>query len=568
MSFSYASRFLRRALPPALLLVPAAGVYHTRSYRKEREENESPEAHNVHNWTWRSTLQSRLPNIPPVTYADASSDASIELSQHIAGRLDPKLPTITSAKVRASNGKDKSSPILVTFRDGVYDISEFAGSHPGGDQILLAAGGPLEPYWAMYPQHSTEFVLDLLEEYRVGNLKVDEEWQRTHRSSPKSMSNKSKPSPYDNDPIRHPALIVQSTAPYTAETPASVMVSSQHTPNDLFYVRNHMPVPQIDPSEYRLNIVDKNGTSLACLTLEDLKNKFEKVTISATIQCAGNRRNELNRVKKVKGGGWEIGAISNAKWSGVRLKDVLMYAVGRDATEGQHGHHVCFSGLDEDPVTGRVYSASVPMDILRKHGDTILAYEMNGEELPRDHGYPLRAVIPGVAGARAVKWIGSVKMSEEESTSHWQQQDYRSFSPDVDWANVDFSSAPSIQEMPVLSAICTHEVDRERGEVSMKGYAWSGDGKEIIRVDVSADGGSSWTGAHLLKKEAAGRNEVYDWTLWTATVKLPKDNGQVELACKAIDSAYNTQPDDVASIWNLRGLLNNAWHRVSLSEKS
>jgi len=201
--------------------------------------------------------------------------------------------------------------------------------------------------------------------------------------------------------------------------------------------------------------------------------------------------------------------------------------------------------------------------------DVLLAYEMNGEELPRDHGYPIRAIIPGVVGARNVKWLGKVVLSETESDSHWQKQDYRSFSPDIDWDNVDFSAAPSIQEMPVVSAICTHKVNDEEQSVTVSGYAWSGDGKGIIRVDVSADGGKTWTGAVLKDKGSEERrNEVYDWTLWSATLPLPKGGNDVkaEIVCKAIDSAYNTQPDSAEAIWNLRGLLNNAWHRVQVSK--
>lgn len=559
MSLSFASRFLHRALRPALVLVPASTAYY---YHRNASSVDNRVSHSPFEWA-------RPLFTPTISHADAAPLASSEVSQHPAGDFIPSLPSISAATVRASTGKgdSSSSPILVTFRNGVYDITSFIASHPGGDQILLAAGGPLEPYWVLYPQHANEFVLDLLEENRVANFTPDDQWVRMHHTKSSSAA-KSTTSPYDNDPPRNPNLIVQSTAPYTAEPTAEAIVSSQRTPNDLFYVRNHMPVPVITESDYRLQIVDSNGVPLTTLTLDDLKTKFERVTIDATVQCAGNRRNELNRVKKVKGGGWEIGAISNAQWTGARLSDVLRYAVGEDATKGAYGGHVCFAGLDADPVTGRVYAASVPMDVLRRHDDTLLAYEMNGQTLPRDHGYPVRAVVPGVVGARHVKWLGTVTLSDAESTSHWQQQDYRSFSPDVDWNNVDFDAAPSIQEMPVISAICTHVVDKQNATVTMNGYAWSGDGKAIIRVDVSADGGKSWTGAKLLEKKTEKRNEVYDWTLWTATVKLDDGNSNAQLVCKAIDSAYNTQPDNTASIWNLRGLLNNAWHRVDVSKNA
>lgn len=562
MSAPFIYRVSRRLLPSALLVAtPVAATYY---YYSNQNKNQSPSI-------FKSPSNLLTISIP-ISHADSQQHQKQEqkssifktLENHSAGSINPKLPAITASEVRSTKCNSSPAPIYVTFRDGVYDISSFSESHPGGDLILLAAGGPLEAYWSMYPQHASPFVLDLLEELRVGNFKIDDQWIKDHH-----QSNEKSSSGYEKDPTRHPAMIVQSMAPYTAETPPHALVSSHYTPNELFYVRNHMPVPVIKGEEYELKITDKNGKQLESLTLNDLKTKFEKVDVSATVQCAGNRRNELGRVKKVKGGGWEIGAISNAQWTGVKLSDVLTHAHKGNSKEFFINEHICFAGLDKDPVTGVVYEASIPMDILRRHSDhIILAYEMNGEELPRDHGYPIRIVIPGIVGARHVKWVSDVRLSDKESESHWQQKDYRSFSPDIDWNNVNFKKSPSIQEMPVVSAICTHSIDYNDNIINMKGYAWSGDGKEIIRVDVSVDGGKSWTGATFNDDDDAEmkgrRNEIYDWKIWSASVDLPKDGTNVQLVCKAIDSAYNSQPDGAESIWNLRGLLNNCWHRVDV----
>lgn len=506
-------------------------------------------------------------HIPTVVHADSLQDALQPDSSHLeasatkrAGRSVAGLPAIPASKVRECNGKN-GSKILVTYGRAVYDVTEFVDSHPGGDHILLAAGGPLEPYWALYTQHNADWVLEILEELRIGNLEVDQQW--VDEVERKAVSNED--GPYSNEPDRHPALLVQGKMPFNAEPRADLLAATQLTPNELFYVRNHMPVPLIKEEDYRLEIVGTDGKVLKTLQMKDLRERYEKHVVAATVQCAGNRRNELNVVKKVKGGPWEVGAISNAEWGGVRLSDVLDDVVKESPNVMKQAHHLCFAGLDADPAKGTVYEASVPMDVLRRVPDVLLAYEMNGKTLPRDHGYPVRVIVPGVVGARNVKWVGKVILSEGESSSHWQRQDYRSFSPDVDWDSVDFSQAPSIQEMPVVSAICSHAIDREEGTVSLSGYAWSGDGKGIIRVDVSADGGKTWSGAMLREKETERRNEVYDWTLWNATVRLPVE-GNVEFVCKAIDSAYNTQPDSAAAIWNLRGLLNNAWHRVKAEE--
>lgn len=470
-----------------------------------------------------------------------------------AGARREGLRDIAAAEVRKMDGRN-GAPVYVTFRDGVYDVTEFVPSHPGGDQIMQAAGGALEPFWALYAQHDAEFVYELLEEMRVGNLVRD-------AFSEKGAVNDL----YANDPVRHPALVVQSARPFNAEPSPGLLAATQVTPNELFYVRNHLPVPVIEPSDYRLKVCGLDGEQVAEFSLQELKTRFKKHTVAATVQCAGNRRNELNSIKKVKGGEWDAGAISNARWSGARLSDVLHAAGLPDAYSSRAAgvYHVHFEGLDVDPAGGAGYAASIPIDVLERVPDVLLAYEMNDEDIPRDHGAPIRAVTPGIVGARSVKWLGKVTVSESESDSHWQRKDYRSFSPDVDWDNVDFSASPSIQEMPVISAICDHTVDPETQSVTMRGYAWSGDGKGIVRVDVSADGGKTWTGAQLHDKGAPEtRNQVYDWTLFSATLPLPAGDSAPELVCKAIDSAYNTQPDSPEAIWNLRGLLNNSWHRV------
>lgn len=203
-------------------------------------------------------------------------------------------------------------------------------------------------------------------------------------------------------------------------------------------------------------------------------------------------------------------------------------------------------------------------------GDVILAYEMNGKPLTRDHGYPVRVIVPGVVGARNVKWLGRIVISASESDSHWQQNDYKGFSPSTDWDTVDFKKSPAIQNMPVTSAICSPQLDEkvttnEEGRITVKGYAWSGGGNQIVRVDVTTDGGKTWHVAELetTDKESivlpTGRN--WGWTLWTAKVPVNKGD-EVEIWSKAVDSNYNCQPETFENTWNLRGVLSNAYHRI------
>lgn len=209
---------------------------------------------------------------------------------------------------------------------------------------------------------------------------------------------------------------------------------------------------------------------------------------------------------------------------------------------------------------------------MNERGDVLLAYQMNGQELSRDHGYPIRAVVPGVVGARSVKWLGRIEISSEESTSHWQQNDYKGFSPSTDWDTVDFSKSPAMQNMPVTSAIChpkngdTVKVD-DGGVVTVKGYAWSGGGSRIVRVDITADGGKTWQVAELNQGDmAAGRH--FGWTLWTAEVKVNEGTESVEIWSKAVDSNYNVQPETFENTWNLRGVLSHAYSRIRIGTES
>jgi len=194
---------------------------------------------------------------------------------------------------------------------------------------------------------------------------------------------------------------------------------------------------------------------------------------------------------------------------------------------------------------------------------------MNGSVLSRDHGYPVRVIAPGITGARNVKWVNKIITSKDESQSFWQQNDYKSFSPNIDWNNVDFKKAPAIQESPVQSAI-TEPKDgasfKNKPEfITVKGYAWSGGGKGIVRVDVSGDGGQEWHTAELINPTEQKPGHAWAWTLWQAKIPLAKDyEGKMNITCKAVDSSYNTQPEALGPIWNLRGVLNNAWHKVNV----
>lgn len=463
------------------------------------------------------------------------------------------LPEYTLEEVsKHSTMKDR---VWVSYRHGVYDITDFIAKHPGGDKILLGAGGSVEPFWTLYAVHKSPYVLDMFEKYRIGNLAAEDVGE-----SVKNMSD-----PYGNEPRRHAALKPSSKKPFNAEPPLALLVDSLITPNELFYVRNHLPTPDIDASTYELEVCDEELQKEKVFTLKDLK-KYPKHTVTATIMCAGNRRSEMTRVKPVKGLSWGQAAIGNATWSGARLCDVLKDMGIEDGKTD--AVHVQFEGLDTDPVN-MPYGASIPIEkALDPHGDVILAYEMNGEPIPRDHGFPVRVIVPGVVGARNVKWLGRIVVSKNESDAHWQQNDYKGFAPNVDWDTVNFKKSPAIQELPVISAICEplegQTIKVKNNTIKVKGYAWSGGGRKIVRVDVSCDGGKNWQAADVLESDEARHPRAWGWSIWTAEVPVPKGKSEAQLCVKAVDSQYNTQPENFENIWNLRGVLANAYHRVNV----
>lgn len=268
-------------------------------------------------------------------------------------------------------------------------------NHPGGSRILLAAGSSIEPYWEMYAAHKQEEIYEMLEELRIGNI--------TEKSKDEQ---KDSSDPYANDPKRHVALKPSSSKPFNAEPPLSLLRHSYLTPNDLFFVRNHLHVPVIDPKKYQLTVTKVGSTKQVNLSLEDLKRKFNKKSVVSIVQCAGNRRSEMVTIKPVKGLNWGAAAISNASWAGACLDDVLKRA-GIDI-ETVDAKHIIFDGADADP-TGHNYGASIPIEMARLlKKDIILAYEMNGKDIPPDHGYPVRVIIPGVVGARQVRQYASL----------------------------------------------------------------------------------------------------------------------------------------------------------------
>ena len=414
--------------------------------------------------------------------------------------------------------------IWVSYKNEVYDVTNFVENHPGGkNRILMAAGRAIDPFWCIYQQHLTPPILNLLSEYKIGEL------------DPSEIKPINSDKIYVNEPVRHPALKVHKEKPFNAETPLTLLRDHWVTPANLHYVRNHMPVPQ----DYKDITLDGQ-----VISIKDLIKSFPSKEITVTLQCGGNRRNELSKIESTQGLPWGAGTISTSIWKGISLKDILE----KKGYSSDDKKYVCFSGSDKG------FDASITLEhAMNPSKDVILAYEMNGEAIPPDHGRPLRLIVPGVIGARNVKWVKDIEISDQPAPGNWQQGPaYKMYPPeikDVQQAN-KVLDAQAVYEMPVQSIITNIEEDE------VKGIAWSGGGRKIIRVEVSSDGGQSWSTATLEepgKSQPSGK--AWAWTFWSIEIE---NSGNV--CCRAIDESGNCQPEKPEQVWNFRGILNNCWH--------
>ncbi|HEX2222678.1 MAG TPA: molybdopterin-dependent oxidoreductase [Thermoanaerobaculia bacterium] len=359
---------------------------------------------------------------------------------------------------------------------------------------------------------------------------------------------------------KHPDLLVRQQDPFNGGPPQQHVRRSFLTPKELFFVRNHGAVPEVDLFSYRLTVAGRVKRPLR-FSLEEI-HRLPKVKVTATLQCAGNRRDELVRVAPIPHElEWHSEAISTAEWAGVRLRDLLA-AVDPEAD----ARHVAFVGLDETERLGQrfCFGGSIPLD--KALGpEVLLAYEMNGEPLPPVHGAPLRVVVPGYIGARSVKWLSTVTLQGEPSDNYFQARAYRMFPPHIGrngHDGVDWDSGLMLGELSVSSVITSplEGAELPAGAVTVQGWAMAGGGRTVARVDLSTDGGRTWTVAAL---QPDSRSGPWSWRLWEGRLELAP--GAHEIVCRAWDSATHTQPEDPAHVWNFKGYMNNAWHRVRVT---
>ena len=346
-------------------------------------------------------------------------------------------------------------------------------------------------------------------------------------------------------------LVVHGEEPFNAETGLGSLTDSV-TDTAAFYVRGHGAVPEVDNDAWRLHVSGLVERELT-LSLETLREAFRERSVTATLQCAGNRRAGLIAIRDIPGEApWGPGATGTAIWTGVALADVLALAGPlADASD------VGFEGADECPEAKPVqrFGGSIPLDKARRL-EVLLAWAMNGEPLAPVHGAPLRVVVPGYIGARSVKWLERIELRCEPWPGYFQHVVYR-------LVPADGTPGPGVG-MPLGLVALNSDVLSPRdgatltaGPVDVCGYAFAGGDRHVARVDVSIDG-ESWTQAELL--EDLGR---WAWRQWRITLDLAP--GEHEVLVRAWDSSAATQPEDEAALWNPKGYVNNARPRIRIN---
>jgi DMSO/TMAO reductase YedYZ molybdopterin-dependent catalytic subunit len=353
-------------------------------------------------------------------------------------------------------------------------------------------------------------------------------------------------------------LIVLNDRPLNAETPAHLL-DDKVTPAKHLFVRNNGTPPSvanIDPGQWTLDFGGESVDQKMSFTVAELKDKFKHHTYQLQLECGGNGRSEF--LPPASGNQWSTGAVGCPEWTGVRLKDVLdVVGIKADAVYvGYYGADVHLSG---DPTKNPI-SRGVPIDKALED-ETLIAWSMNGEDIPRMNGYPLRLVCAGWPASVSGKWLQKIVVRNQvHDGEKMTGTSYRvPCKPVAPGSEVPDDEMCIIESMPVKSLITfprsgIQHVAREN--LAVRGHAWAGD-LEVMDVYVSIDFGSTWQKASL--GTPANR---FAWQHWQADIAFP-EAGYYEIWARATDSAGRMQPMALPG-WNPKGYLNNACHRIAV----
>ncbi|KAF9883727.1 hypothetical protein FE257_003019 [Aspergillus nanangensis] len=396
----------------------------------------------------------------------------------------------------------------------------------------------------------------------------------------------------DNHVPRDPRLIrLTGVHPFNVEPPLTALFNEGFlTTPELFYVRNHGPVPEVQDEEILSWEITIEGLVEKPLTLNfrQILQHYDQITAPITLVCAGNRRKEQNTVRKSKGFSWGSAALSTALFTGPLMADIL-----RSAKPLRQAKYVCMEGADKLP--NGYYGTSVKLNwAMDPNKGIMLAHKMNGESLRPDHGRPLRAVVPGQIGGRSVKWLKRLILTDAPSDNWYHIYDNRVLptmvSPEMSASDPNWwrDDRYAIYDLNVNSSV----VHPEHNEVldiasagpsyTVKGYAYAGGGRRITRVEISLDKGKSWRLAEIEyaedkyrdfegnlfggKVDMYWRESCFCWCHWSMDLPMAELTSTDAILVRAMDEALSVQPRDM--YWSVLGMMNNPWFRVTITKEN
>lgn len=351
-------------------------------------------------------------------------------------------------------------------------------------------------------------------------------------------------------------MVLLNDKPWNMEAQAHLL-DDKITPAARMFIRNNGKVPtNIDAENWTLTVGGESALKTKKYALNDLKNNFKAYTYQLTIECGGNGRSEFD--PPAKGNQWSVGAVSSAEWTGVRLRDVLSdVGYAEDAVYvGYYGEDVHLSGdLSKSPISRGIPMSKALME------ETIIAYAMNGQDIPMVHGYPLRLIAGGYPGSASGKWLSELVIRNKvHDGAKMEAPSYRvPCHPIAPGQEVSKEEMCIIEAMPVKSLITypkSGAVINSGQNLEIRGHAWTGHGL-VTKVDYSVDFGATWKQARL-----EGPKNLYAWQHFHANIAFVTE-GYYEVWVAATDEKGNRQPMLVPG-WNPKGYLNNACHRIAV----
>lgn len=350
-------------------------------------------------------------------------------------------------------------------------------------------------------------------------------------------------------------LRVLNDRPVNAETPAHLL-DDDVTPTARHFIRNNgIPPTDIDPEAWTLRIEGLVDNPME-MSISDLRERFEVVRYPLQLECGGNGRAAFN--PPASGNQWTVGAIANAEWTGVRLRDVLQ-AAGVQSEAVYTAHYGADSHLSGDPERDAVSRGMPIWKAMNPY--TLIAFEQNGDGIHRMNGAPLRIVAPGWPGSTSQKWLNRIRIRDRVHDG--QKMGPRSYRvpkyPVAPGEEVPDEAFQIIESMPVKSLITSprsgHTLPVDHRTVEVRGHAWAGD-EHVTAMHVTTDFGQTWH-----KAELESPPNPYAWQRWRARLEFPS-KGYYEVWARATDNQGRTQP--FAINWNPKGYLNNAMHRIAI----